>query len=95
MAKVLVIISQQRAKAQATSTDATNNPLTGNLVSTHIATPTARGATGTQPATAAANTSLIVTATPTHTLRYPSWAELCKPSGRLHPTFEDVFISVN
>ena len=75
MAKVLGIISQQRAKAQAKATDATNNPPTGKRVSLHMGAPGTDGATSTQPATIADNS--------THTYRYPSWAELCKPSGHV------------
>ena len=44
-------------------------------------------ATSTQPATAGDNS--------THTYRYPSWVELCKPSGHVYPTFEDVVVSIN
>ena len=39
MSKVLLIIAQQRAKAQARATDATNNPATSSNVSSHLTTP--------------------------------------------------------
>ena len=90
--KIIKIISRARVKASARSTDQTNNTSTKNNVSTHLTSPVNPALTMANSPDAAAAASASPTS-PTH--RYSSWAELCRTSGRLYPTHEDVMINAN
>ena len=88
--KILNLISKARVKASARSTDQANNTSTGNIISSHLTSPTFH--TLSLAALPAATPMAAGTpTTPTH--KYESWATLCGASGTLYPSYEDIMIS--